>query len=521
MGKENRHKEHENLKKSQAAFETPKMIGSYFIENLLDTGGMSYVYLAQDPETKEPVTIKVLSPKYISHPEVVQRFLNEANIIALTDHPNIVKLYGHGEWEGGLYIAMEFIQGVSLRQYFKYHSLSLEHALEIILQIAYAICHLHTHGVIHRDLKLENVLMTDDGIVKVIDFGIAQLLDENRVKSNSRQFIGTPVYMSPEQRENPTLVSYPSDIYSLGIIAYELILGRVCHGRVHISLMPKGLQKIIAKCLQPLPEDRYHDIVDFITDVSSYLNSLNFQKDKNEADFLRELSENLEQAQTMLVSQIPKWNDVEVGMSYQRALSFIGISVDYFLLTPDQYSIVVLRPMINSAESFITLAILKGLIRSLIPHCQPAQLVSKINEYLIMEKNNLLFSLHYVLFSSLEKNVISLSCGHEDLWLLPKDPLSEPLLISGENGPVGEQLDRHFIEKKVNWNSDDSLILSSLIFPKEGTSPFKEKIKETLKEYASFPVQKQAEAILRKIKAISPKPSAENTLAIIVLRHSA
>src|SRR5262249_44107549 len=152
------------------------------------------LYLGTHPDTKEPVTIKVLSQKFLSHPEIVKRFLNEAEIIAMADHPNIVKLYGHGEWAGGLYIAMEFVQGISLRQYLLQTPMSLKRALEIILDVAYALCHLHTHGVIHRDLKPENILVTDIGTIKVIDFGIAQLLTEKSPQDAypKQRLIGTP-----------------------------------------------------------------------------------------------------------------------------------------------------------------------------------------------------------------------------------------------------------------------------------------------------------------------------------------
>src|SRR5690606_36400224 len=108
----------------------------------------------------------------------IKQFLKEAEIIALSNHPNIVKLYGQGEWEKGLYIAMEFIQGVSLTQFILQNSLSIKRSLEILLQVAYALLHLHSHGVIHRDLKPENILITENGGVKVIDFGIAQLEQE-------------------------------------------------------------------------------------------------------------------------------------------------------------------------------------------------------------------------------------------------------------------------------------------------------------------------------------------------------
>lgn len=142
----------------------PKKIGPYMVEALLEKGGMSVLYLATHPETKEPITLKVLFPDFVSNPEMKERFLREANIIAMANHANIVKLYGQGEWEGGLYIAMEYIQGISLRQYMLRHMISLKHALEIVMEISHALIHLHAHGVIHRDLKPENILITENEI---------------------------------------------------------------------------------------------------------------------------------------------------------------------------------------------------------------------------------------------------------------------------------------------------------------------------------------------------------------------
>ena len=99
----------------------------------------------------------------------------EAEVIALTDDPNIVKIYGHGSWEGGLYIAMEFVQGISLRQYILQNPISLKKAIELVIDIAYTLCHLHTRGIIHRDIKPANIMIRRDGIVKVLDFGLAKL----------------------------------------------------------------------------------------------------------------------------------------------------------------------------------------------------------------------------------------------------------------------------------------------------------------------------------------------------------
>src|SRR3990172_4196324 len=126
------------LIRKDAEFPLPESIGPYKIESLLSKGGMSLLYLGIDPATRKTLVIKVLSPDYVNHPEMVGHFLGEAKIISLSNRPNIVKLFGQGQWEKGLYIAMEFIQGVSLRQFIMQHSFSLKRSLEIVLQVAVA-----------------------------------------------------------------------------------------------------------------------------------------------------------------------------------------------------------------------------------------------------------------------------------------------------------------------------------------------------------------------------------------------
>ncbi|MBS0628493.1 MAG: serine/threonine protein kinase, partial [Verrucomicrobia bacterium] len=136
----------------------PEKIGPYKIEAILSKGSMSWVYMGIDPSTKIPVVIKVLPSSLVENKETLERFLKESKLTSITKHPNIVQLYGEGSWEGGLYIAMEWIQGVSLRQFLTQQSFSLKRSLEIILQICYALKHLHENHIVHRDLKPENVL---------------------------------------------------------------------------------------------------------------------------------------------------------------------------------------------------------------------------------------------------------------------------------------------------------------------------------------------------------------------------
>ncbi|MGK5594196.1 MAG: protein kinase domain-containing protein [Parachlamydiaceae bacterium] len=501
----------------------PLKIGPYPVETLLEKGGMSILYLGTHPETLDPITIKVLLPKYLSHPEMTSRFLNEAEIIAMADHPNIVKLFGYGEWEGGLYIAMEFIQGVSLRQYLLQNPLSLRRALEMILEIAYALCHLHTHGVIHRDLKPENILINEQGHVKVIDFGIAQLLDpqEKIQEENSRKrLIGTPVYMSPEQRENPENVSYPSDIYSLGIIAYELTLGKLSHGQIHLSLMPRGLQKILAKALQPNVEDRYQDIVDFISDLSSYLHSSNLEKERKASDQVGEIFERLQEMQFKITKKDPPtWDHLNIGLTQHRAFGISSIYCDFLQLCSDQFAILMAESSQPGAEGLMYISYLKGFIQGLLEKNTPLEeLPFILNQHLINANLEETFCFSLLHLSTTANKLTYLSCGYGPLWILPSSG-PPPVSLNTNNPALGIDVAFSFSKVESEWHPGDTLIVCPLssvemIFSSEQFHHF-------LLEIAQQAPQKMTEAIFRKAKNNNSKYLDEHSCLILsIFRES-
>jgi hypothetical protein len=506
--------------------EIPPKIGPYKIESLLEKGGMSILYLGSHPQTQEPTTIKVLSPRYLSHPEAVHRFLNEAEIIGLANHPNIVKLFGHGEWDRGLYIAMEFIEGISLRQYILQNPMSLKRSLEFIIEIAYALCHLHTHGVIHRDLKPENILVTETGSIKLIDFGIAQLLSEtnNPEESQKNRLIGTPIYMSPEQRESPENVSYPSDIYSLGIISYELVLGRLSYGQIHLSLMPKGLQKVLNKCLQPRPEDRYQDIVDFITDVTTYLNSATLNKEKKVGDQLSELSENLKQAQKILLPPLaPEWRGVDIGIDSFRGTTGNGPYYDFLEMPGGRYGILMGESSAKGAEGVIYTAIFRGMVRALYRMAdKPKELVALLNDLLVKDCIDQIFTLNYLLLAPHENTYQYISCGFGNFWHLHQG-IDRPEKITTENIALGIDSDTDFVETTRKWLPGDTLVLSSFPVSPVASADYRMITeKEILHAMDNNPFdspQKQAENILRRTKIALYKNPPEKTMTLLCIQR--
>lgn len=494
----------------------PSTIGPYTIERLLDKGGMSVLYQGRHPETFEPTTIKVLSSKYLSNPEVVDRFLKEANIIAMADHPNIVKLYGHGEWEGGLYIAMEYIDGISLRQYILHNPLSLKRALEIIIEIAYALCHLHMHGVIHRDLKPENILVTENGNIKVIDFGIAQLLTEEGEpgQPSKQRLIGTPIYMSPEQRENPESVTYPSDIYSLGIIAYEVVLGKLSHGQIHLGLMPRGIRKILTKALQPKAEDRYQDVVDFIADLSNYLNSSTIEQEKSSGDQITELSENLKRAQMILQPENPRWPGVSFGIALQKSAEVSAIHHDFFEIPDNAYGVIISESSAKNTEGFLYTAAVRGMIRALYRlTTKPDELITLLNDLIVNDPMRQTLMLNYLIIQSDQNKLQYISCGSGCLWHYEKST-DRIQRIKNDHQALGSERLAEFNSVSSSWNSGDILLLSSLNDPSLDDTVFEQIFKESL----TLEPQQQVDTIMKRLKMLSPS-TFQNPTSLISLKR--
>src|SRR5437870_3480993 len=208
-----------------------KRIGRYEIRSLLGVGGMGEVYLAQDTQLRRPVALKLLPPEFTRDEERLRRFKQEAFAASALNHPNILTIYEIGSEDDIDFIATEFIDGVSLRDFMAKQEMTIAQLLDIGSQIASALAAAHAAGIIHRDIKPENVMVRRDGYVKVLDFGLAKLTEYQGLHSNSEaatvqvvktepgKVMGTANYMSPEQARGLE-VNEQTDIWSLGVLLY-------------------------------------------------------------------------------------------------------------------------------------------------------------------------------------------------------------------------------------------------------------------------------------------------------------
>lgn len=486
----------------------PKKIGPYKIEAILNKGGMSYLYLGLHPDTLLPLVIKVLSPKYLTHSEMVDQFLKEAKIIGMTDHPNIVKLYGQGEWANGLYIAMEFIQGISLKQFIMQQNFSPRTCLDVVLQVSYALLHLHSHGVIHRDLKPENILITEGGSVKVIDFGIAQITRGTEVTFPSEQgkFWGTPSYMSPEQKKDPTNVTFATDIYALGVITFELLVGKLSFGTIQLSLLPEDLQTILKKALAPNIENRYQDVVDFIAAITDYLKKE--IKYPGIVEGAKEVWEHLEKSHLkMLPSKLPKWEPFDIGMAKPDRESDLSSYYDFLKFGDQSYFITHGEYMESSVEGLSHIGMLKGMIQSLTKpfltssdvHFDPMTFITSLNEMIASEKKNGYFSFQLLYLVPLENQFSFISCGFGSLLHLSRGNKT-PRFLGNQNPRLGKDLNHSFYETTENWTEGDLLIAHSF----DAGESFESALKAIVEEHLQLSAQMQAEGILNGIAKAFP-----------------
>jgi serine/threonine-protein kinase len=262
---------------------TAALADRYAIERELGSGGMASVYLANDVRHRRKVAVKVLQPN-IAEAIGSDRFMREIEIAARMNHPHILALYDSGEAAGYLFYVMPYIRGESLRQrLLREHQLPINEAIDIVRQIALALEHAHSHGLIHRDVKPENILI-HEGEAMIADFGIAVAMTSSGVDrlTGTGTFIGTPQYMSPEQFTSDRDLDARSDIYSLGCVLYELLAGepphigaapqaviakRLTHPVPAVRLLrptvPSAVEEALLKALARVPADRYASAAEF------------------------------------------------------------------------------------------------------------------------------------------------------------------------------------------------------------------------------------------------------------------
>ena len=265
-----------------------RLDGRYEIHELIGVGGMANVYRCNDTVDDREVAIKILKDEYLNNEEFIRRFKNESKAIAMLSHPNIVKVYDVSFGDMIQYIVMEYIDGITLKEYIDLQGvIEWKDALHLTTQILKALQHAHECGIVHRDIKPQNIMLLQDGTIKVTDFGIARFSDKS-TRTMTEQAIGSVHYIAPEQARGE-VTDGKTDIYSVGVMFYEMLTGRLpfdSDSAVTIALMqlqstpkmpreinpaiPVGLEQITMKAMEKQPSDRYSSAAEMLSDIERF-----------------------------------------------------------------------------------------------------------------------------------------------------------------------------------------------------------------------------------------------------------
>ena len=293
----------------RSTYEPGHQIENYRIVRHLGSGGMGEVYLAEDIRLNRKVALKLLPPHFTVNPDRVRRFEREARAASALNHPNIVTIYEIGQSNTTHFIATEFVDGKTLRQLINEKPFTLTETLNVSMQVAEALSGAHAAGIVHRDVKPENIMIRPDGYVKILDFGLAKLTEQQAtdadletptlLQTNPGLVMGTVQYMSPEQARAKN-VGVGTDIWSLGIVMYELLAGHVpfsgeTPSHVMVSLMenklpplkdhanvPEELDRFVTKALRKNRKERYQTAAQLARDLRGLKQKLQLDSDGNE-----------------------------------------------------------------------------------------------------------------------------------------------------------------------------------------------------------------------------------------------
>jgi serine/threonine protein kinase len=439
-------------------------IGNYTIISQLGFGGMGLVMKASAPDGSL-VALKIIKSEHINNQSLLDRFQQEMQISSILHHQNVAEILGWGVDNAGRnYFAMEFVDGSNLRVLLKQNAIDLNKALDVFTQLCDGLKYAHSQNIIHRDIKPENIIMTSNGMLKIVDFGIARIDDDKNMSMTMTNVVmGSPIYMSPEQKTDFKHVDKRTDIYAAGAVFYEMLSGEMPGGLLRIDLIPENLRSIVEKAIAYKVEDRYADVDEVLKDIDIYKQGGCITRDQKA---IRKIEDNVKLRQALIDSFYPEENPsvpgLDINAFYIPAEGIGGNYYDYIIIDDSHTGILVGnlfdQPDVSAA---LFLAMLRSAFKILARDTiDPAVTLKKLNDFMAGERFDYFAVFSYMIFDSSTNEISVATAGFKPVMVL-KDGADEFVNLQPEGVGIGIMEDYDYESINMKLNSNDLILLSS------------------------------------------------------------
>lgn len=444
--------------------EAGSKIGNYTIISQIGFGGMGRIMKASAPDGSL-AALKIIKSEHINNQSLVERFQQEMKISSLLHHKNVAEIFGWGvDNTGRHYFAMEYVDGQNVRTLLNQNSVNLNMAIDIFTQLCEGLKYAHSQDVIHRDIKPENIILNSAGILKIVDFGIARI-DNDSVRSMTMTNVvmGSPIYMSPEQKSDFKNVDKRTDIYAAGAMFYEMLSGEMPGGLLRIDLIPENLRAIVEKAIAYDAEDRYADTEAILRDIEFYKQGGCITKDQKA---IRKIEDNVKLRQALIDSFYPEENPSIPGLDldafYVPAEGIGGNYYDYITIDDSHTGILVGnlfdQPDVNAA---LFLAMLRSAFRIFAGESiDPGVTLKKLNDFMSGERFDYFAVFSYMIYNSSKKEISVATAGYKPVMVL-KNGADDFIKLQPEGVGIGIMENYDYESMSMQLNENDLILLSS------------------------------------------------------------
>lgn len=499
-------------------------IGRYVVLNEIGRGGMGRVYKATDGDGNI-VAVKTLLAHMKSNYQVLARFLREATIIEKLDHPNICRFIECGEEGGTRFIVMEFVDGRNVRDLIRKGDIDVARAVRIARQTCSALSHAHERQVIHRDMKPENILVTADDVCKVTDFGIARDFDEDDIRlTMPNMVIGSPSYMSPEQKKDTSQADHRSDIYGVGVTLYEMLSGEFPSGLLRLDLIPEDLRAIVSKAIAFNPDERYDTAAAMLEDLAGYASEGAATEDQKCLDKIRE-NDQLRQfmIEVLYPESVPSVAGAEIARYYRPAA---GVGGNYYDFTaPDDLHAGILVGNVCEVPDARS-AIFLSMVRSTFRICaaetvSPAEALRRTNAVVAREQLDYFAVFSYAVYDAASRRLTTASAGYRPAMVLQAAD-GQLVDLHAEGIGVGIASDTRYDEESIQLAYGDLVVMCSSgvadLRNQRGEEFGEDRIRQFIRRHATATTSLLPKILEQELAAFSQGVAQTDDLTAVFLR---